>query len=183
MSEYERTWRKWPLPDIRYCQAMNLEGFRNTSAGIPAVLNCDHTRIYTCDVPSFPKCSTGLIWGFFCPNFWLNSLGQLVFADCEGANNTENSYPLRWEVIHLHLWNQELFTEFTRTLHWTLFWASWIHSIPSHSTPSSPLCLFLPNVFFPLHCRTRIFYSVLFSHPLYMSSSLPTSFDHPNNIS
>jgi hypothetical protein len=65
---------------------------------------------------------------------------------------------------------QRFITAFTRALHWSLFWARWIQSIPSHPISlrsilmlSTHLRLRLPSGRFPYGYPTNILYAFAFS--------------------
>jgi hypothetical protein len=77
---------------------------------------------------------------------------------------------------------------FTRALHWSLFWASSIQSIPSHpislrsiSILTPHLCLRLTSSIFPSGFHAKILYAFLIS-PMYACPFHPPRLDHSSYI-
>jgi len=74
--------------------------------------------------------------------------------------------------------------------HWSLSWARWIKSTPSHPISQSSililfshLCIGLPSGLFPLGFPTKILHTFLISHACYTPHpSHPLWFDHLNSI-
>jgi len=121
---------------------------------------------------------------YFCGAVFLE-----LFTDSIEQSSWEiNSYSARQEIPCL-LWTPKVHYHVPRAHHWSLFWARWKQSTPSHPISLRPILILsylhlsLPNGLLPSGFLTKILYAFLIFS---MCATRPTHiilwFDHLNNI-